>query len=95
VDPRKSVAAFFLVTKENRAGWPGFCSVELRCGYIAARRMLAPKVPPAGLARSVRMQLLASAEKSESRGRYSEANALPIRFIINYTMKMTVTDCHI
>ena len=24
--------------KENRAGWPGFYSVELRCGYITTRR---------------------------------------------------------
>ena len=24
--------------KKNRAGWPGFSSVELRCGYITARR---------------------------------------------------------
>jgi hypothetical protein len=38
----KSVAVFFR-RKENRAGWPGSYSVELRCGYITARRMLAPK----------------------------------------------------
>src|SRR5947199_7106570 len=29
--------------QKNRAGWPGFHSVELRCGYIAARRNLTPR----------------------------------------------------
>jgi hypothetical protein len=72
---------------------PASYSVELRCGYITARRMLAPKVPPAGLARSVRMQLLASAENQKGAGTLLlPANAVPITAIIYYAMETTVID---
>jgi len=45
--PRKSMAAFCFAKKKTGLVGPASSSVELRCGYITARRMLAPKVPPA------------------------------------------------
>jgi hypothetical protein len=84
---------FSLPKKKTGLVGPASSSVELRCGYITARRLLAPKVPPAlFLARSVRMQLLASAEKSESRGTLTPlANTVPITAVIYCAMKVAVT----
>src|ERR1700690_3310266 len=63
LDPCESAqirGRFLMAKKKTGLVGPASSSVELRCGYITARRMLAPKVPPAlFLARSVRMKLLA------------------------------------
>src|SRR3981081_4305208 len=39
VNPKKAIK------KESRAGWPGFSWRRVGCGYIAARRELALKLP--------------------------------------------------
>jgi hypothetical protein len=92
MNPRKSVAAPVRCKKKTGLVGPASCSVELRCGYITARRMLAPKVPPALLG-----QICSDATPRVSRkigiawNVIPEANTLPIIAITYYAMKSDIT----